>query len=84
MDAVETYGVACGEFLLSADDSSATLGLVDRSLSSHDGLALRRASAGLASDLSNGVPIVRHGDGVLGCVTSGSVVVSAGSLVLCA
>ena len=55
---LETYSVACGEFLFGANDGSATLGLVDCSLSSHDGFALRGASAGLAPDLGYGVPIV--------------------------
>ena len=36
----ETYGVASGEFLLGADNGSATLGLVDCSLSSDDCLTL--------------------------------------------
>lgn len=53
-----TYGVASGEFFLGANDSSATLSLVDCSLSSDHGLALRGASAGLAPDLGNRVPIV--------------------------
>ena len=58
MVAGRTYGIASGEFLLGANDSSATLSLVDCSLSSDHGLALRGASAGLAPDLGNGVPIV--------------------------
>lgn len=58
MDAGNTYGVACGEFLLGANDSSATLSLVECSLSSDNGFALRGASPGLAPDLGNGVPIV--------------------------
>ena len=53
-----TYSVACGEFLFSADDGSAALGLVDCSFSSNDGFALRGASAGLAPDFGHGVPIV--------------------------
>lgn len=55
---LETYGVACGKFLLGADDGSATLSLVDCSLSSDDGLTLRGASAGLAPNLGYGIPIV--------------------------
>ncbi len=57
-DAGWTYRVACGELLLGADDGSATLCLVDCSLSSDDGLALRGASAGLAPNLGDGIPIV--------------------------
>ena len=58
VDVDGTYSVACGELLLSADDSSATLGLVERSFASDNGLALRGTSAGLAADLGYGVPIV--------------------------
>ena len=58
MDAGKTYGVACGEFLLGADDGSATLSLVDCSLSSDNSFALRGASAGLAPNLGNGIPVV--------------------------
>ncbi len=53
-----TYGVACGEFLLGADDGSATLSLVQGPFSSDDCFAGRGASAGLAPDLGDGVPIV--------------------------
>ena len=53
-----TYGIACGELLLGADDGSATLGLVEGSFASDNGLALRGASAGLAADLGYRVPIV--------------------------
>ena len=55
---LETYSVACGKFLFGANDGSATLGLVNCSLSSDDGFALRGASAGLAPDFGYGVPIV--------------------------
>lgn len=55
---LETYGVACGEFLLGADDGATALGLVDGSLSSDDGFTLRGASAGLAPNLGYGIPIV--------------------------
>ena len=58
IDAGETYGVAGGKFLFGADDGSATLSLVDCSLSSHDSLPLRGASTGLAPNFGNGVPIV--------------------------
>lgn len=58
VDVGGTHGVAGGEFLLGADDGSATLGLVEGSLASDYGLALRGASAGLAPDLGNGVPVV--------------------------
>ena len=55
---LETYSVAGGEFLFGANDGSATLGLIDRSLSSDDCFALRGASAGLAPNLGYCVPIV--------------------------
>lgn len=55
---LETYGVASGKFLLGADDGSAALSLVDCALSSDDGFTLRGASAGLAPNLSYGIPIV--------------------------
>ena len=58
VDAGGTYGVACGELLLGADDSSTSLSLVDCSFASDNGLALRGTSAGLAADLGYRVPIV--------------------------
>ena len=58
VDADGTYGVASGKLLLGADDGSATLGLVNGSFASDNGLALRGTSAGLAADLGYGVPIV--------------------------
>ena len=52
------YCVSCGELLLCADDGTTTLGSVESSLSSNDGLTLSARAADLAPDLSNCVPVV--------------------------
>ena len=53
-----SYCVSCGELLLCADDSTATLGSIESSLSSNDGLTLSTTAADLAPNLGNCVPVV--------------------------
>ena len=55
-----SYCISCGELLLCADDSTTTLGSVECSFSSDDGLTLSGSAADLAPDLGNCVPVGRH------------------------
>lgn len=59
---METYGVTGSELLFCGDDCSAALGGVEGSLSTDNGLTLAGTTSGLATDLGNGIPIVRHGE----------------------
>ena len=53
-----SYYVSRGEFLLCTDDSTSTLGSVESSFSSNDGLTLSASAADLAPNLGNRVPVV--------------------------
>lgn len=55
-----TYGVASCELLFCADDRAAALRGVERALASHDCLSSCAATAGLAADLRDGIPVFRH------------------------
>jgi len=55
-----TYSITSTKFLLSGDDGSATLGGVESTLAFDGGLSRGTASAGLASNLCDSVPVV-HG-----------------------
>lgn len=55
-----TYRITSTKFLLSGDDGSATLGGVESTLAFNGGLSRGTASAGLASNLRDSVPVV-HG-----------------------
>ena len=54
----ETYGVAGCEFLFCTGDVAGTLGSVDGSFTTDDGLTLRGAAVGFGADFGDGVPIV--------------------------
>ena len=54
------YGVSCGELLFCADDCATSLGSVQGTFASDDGLALGRSAVGLAADFGHGVPVVGH------------------------
>lgn len=53
-----TYRVACCVLLLGADDVTTSLGGVECALALDDGLTLRSTAAGLASNPSDGVPVI--------------------------
>lgn len=59
-----TYGVARSVLLLRAEDGTAALGLVECALASDDCLALCAATASLASNLRDGIPVVHYCDRV--------------------
>lgn len=59
-----TYRVSSTKLLLCTDDGTASLGSIESSLPTDDGLARSTASAGLASNLGDGIPIFRHICGV--------------------
>lgn len=56
----EAYGVASSELFLGGYDGSRSLGLVQGSFAADDSLACGGPTAGLAADLSYGIPVVRH------------------------
>lgn len=56
----ETYGVASSEFFLGGYDGSGSLSLVQSTFATDHGLAGGGPTAGLATDLSYGIPVVRH------------------------
>lgn len=56
-----TYRVTSAKFLLGANDGSASLSCVQRTLASNNSLACSpSAPTGLASNLGNGLPVFRH------------------------
>lgn len=59
-----TYSVTSTEFFLSSNNSSASLGSIERTLSLNGGLSGSSAATSLASNLSDGIPVV-HDVGLL-------------------
>ena len=55
-----TYRIAGGVLLLCRDDRTASLGGIEAALSTDDRLAHAAGAARLATDLGNGIPVVRH------------------------
>lgn len=59
-----TYCIGCCELLLRADDAAASLCCVQSGSPSDDGLTLGARAAGLAADLGDLVPVLRHDGGM--------------------
>lgn len=55
-----TYGISSPILFLSANDCSASLRSIQRTLSSHHGFFLRAAAASFASNFGNSIPLVPH------------------------
>jgi hypothetical protein len=59
-EVASTYSVTGTELLLRRDGTPAAHGCVESRLAAHDCLAVAAAATHLASNLGNGIPVVRH------------------------